>query len=73
MGVCALDLIFGVREKGFKVTIGRRYTICKIFEDEGESEEWINFKIRVPDMKRREVHTCGGALEILSKQRIRGC
>ena len=39
MGVRALDLVFGIREKGFEVTIGSRYAICKVFKDEGEPEE----------------------------------
>ena len=40
MGICALDLIFGICKKRFKVTISRRNAICKVFEDEGESGEW---------------------------------
>lgn len=39
MGVCTLDLIFRIGEKGFKVTISSRYAVRKVFEDEGESEE----------------------------------
>ena len=31
VGICALDLIFGVCEKGFEVTIGRRYAVCEVF------------------------------------------
>ena len=73
MGVCALNLIFGVCEKGFEVTIGRGYAICKVLEDKGKSEDGSLVQSKVLVMKRREVHTCGGALEILSKQRIRGC
>ncbi len=73
MGVCALNLIFGVCEKGFKVPIGCRHAICKIFEDEGESREQSVICPETWDRKWREEHTCGGALGILSKQRIRGC
>lgn len=39
MGVCTLDLIFGICEKGFKVTISCGNAVRKVLEDEGESEE----------------------------------
>ena len=46
MGVCALDLIFGIREKRFKVTIGCRYTIREVFENESESKEMVTILLR---------------------------
>ncbi len=73
VGVCALDLILGICEKGFKVTIGGGYTICKVFKDKSKPKEWPLVYLKLLVVKRREVHTFGGALEILSKQRIRGC
>ena len=37
VGVGALELILGVREKRFEVVVGGGDTVYEIFEDEGES------------------------------------
>lgn len=51
MGVCALDLVFGICEKRFKITISRRDAICKVFENEGESEECSSFYLKIDEMR----------------------
>ena len=72
MGVGALDLIFGVCEEGFEVTVGGGNAVDEVFKNESKSEAKVSFReYSIGGSKR--ILTSAIAPETPSRLRKRDC